>query len=270
MIDRQLPPDALAAIRSAHGRVFLAEVEPVVGGCQNCGGTGTLWLQFETNERGDNVSLTFVPERTFVVSKTYPCPICAAHDREVQREYAWGHSGLDINERTWRVDFIADMDGKENAYRAALDLLAQTPAPAGMLTVFGDYGRGKTGLLKALTAQFVLADVSARYVRAADLLGEIRSTYGDESKTTEEQIITRIGSLHFLAVDEVDRIPSTDWAMSTMMRVLDTRYARRHRCATAIATNQRPDALPEQWGYLQSRLTDGVRVPVGGADLRGG
>lgn len=275
----QFSPDALQDIKSSQYRVFLQEcAEPVMGACQNCGGIGSLWLQFETLERGSGVSCAFIgSDRINVRSKTYPCPICAQGDRDAQREYAWNNSGLELAEREWRVEYIAGMSGKERAIEAAHGLLAQSPSPIGLVSVFGDYGRGKTGLLKSLTAQFILAGVSARYVRAGDLLGEIRSTYStkqtqfgyEANEITEEQILARVGSVRFLAVDEVDRIPSTDWAMSTMMRVLDTRYSRRWKCATMIATNLRPDAMPPEWGYLQSRLSDGLRVPVGGDDLRG-
>lgn len=264
-------PEAITAIKSAQLRVFHSMPdEPLSGSCQNCGGMGQIFLQFETREHGQGVSITFVgSERINVKGRTFPCPVCSTGDRLAQQEYAWKYSGLDANEREWRVDYIAGMIGKEHALDMAHSLLAQCPIPAGLITLFGEYGRGKTGMLKSLVAQFTLAGVTARYVRAADLLGEIRSTYGDDRETTEEQIIHRVGSVRFLAVDEIDRIPSTDWAMSELMRVLDTRYARRHKCATMIATNQRPDEMPEQWGYLQSRLLDGMRVPMGGDDLRG-
>jgi DNA replication protein DnaC len=161
------------------------------------------------------------------------------------------------------------MPGKEVALSSAHILLAMAPAPTGLTTLFGDYGRGKTGILKSLTAQFILAGVSARYCRAADLLGEIRSTYRDGSEISEEEIIALVGGIRFLAVDEVDRISATDWAMSTLMRILDTRYTRRALVATMIATNAQPDSMTAQWGYLQSRLRDGARIRVGGQDLRG-
>lgn len=270
MIDIQLPPEAIEAARASRARVILNEIEPTIGGCANCGGTGNIYLQFETQNRGQGVVITWLDgAKIYVTGHTYPCPICSADNRRAMLEYAWNNSGLDFNERQWRIAHVAGMIGKENAYQAALDLLAHTPAPAGLVTLFGDYGRGKTGLLKSLTAQFILAGVSARYVRAADLLADIRSTYGDDTAMSEQQIVARVGSLRFLAVDEVDRIPSTDWAMSTMMRILDTRYSRRAWCATMIATNKHPDMLGEQWGYLSSRLRDGARVPMGGEDLRG-
>lgn len=268
----QFPPEAIAAIKSKPMRAFLCQPEaPVLGACQNCGGMGAIMLQFETLERGTGISMAFVGyERINVKGRTYPCPVCGTGDRLARQEFAWSISGLDSNERGWRVDYIRDMIGKENALSAAYNLLAQCPEPVGVITLFGDYGRGKTGLLKSLTAQFTLAGVTARYCRAADMLSEIRGTYGENtSEDTEQAILNRVGSVRFLAVDEVDRIPSTDWAMSTMMLILDTRYARRDRCATVIATNQHPDELGQQWGYLSSRLRDGVRVPIGGDDLRG-
>lgn len=268
----QYPPEAEAAIRAANAtgqRVYVNDIDPVIGGCTNCGGNGFI-ISFAVNSAGPGISTSFVDgQRVYAQTKFYPCPICSNGDRLAAQEYAWQHSGLDIPEREWRIDYIDGLPGKEDALECARALLAMTPAPTGLTTLFGDYGRGKTGVLKSLTAQFTLAGVSARYCRAVDLLGEIHSTYRKDAEMSEEEVVSLVGGIRFLAVDEVDRISATDWAMSTLMRILDTRYARRVSVATMIATNAQPDSMAAQWGYLQNRLRDGARVRVGGQDLRG-
>lgn len=266
------PPEALAAMKQAaqSGKVYINDIPPVPGQCPNCGGSGRLAVSFEATKSSESY-LAFDDGygQIRVRTVTYPCPICSERDRQIEREYAWAHSGIDAHERDWRIDYIENMPGKESALMRARELLAMTPKPCGLYIFHGDYGRGKTGILKSLTAQFILAGVTARYYRAADLLGEIRSTYGDQASVTEDQIVNQLGSLFFLAVDEVDRVSMTDWSMATLMRILDTRYARRGQVATAIATNARPDQMSSEWGYLQSRLRDGERVPMDGQDLRG-
>ena len=161
------------------------------------------------------------------------------------------------------------MDSKIQALVKARAILAQVPRPTGWVIFYGAYGRGKSGLLKAVVAQCIVAGVPAMYLRAVDLLREVRSSYSEDNSLSESDIIERYGGCQVLAIDEIDRISSTAWAMSTLMAVMDMRYNRRATHATLMATNSDPDNMPAGFEYLASRMRDGDRVPVGGRDLRG-
>ena len=167
------------------------------------------------------------------------------------------------------MDFIKGQRGKEQGLTAARGILTSIPRPTGWVLFHGDYGRGKSGLLKSIVAQACTAGCSARYVTSAKILMEIRDTFGDDVDVDEKDLLERYTRYALLAVDEVDRIPDTGWSRSTLFTLLNARYDRRGECCTLLATNQDPDAMPAGMEYLASRMRDGTRVLVGGADLRG-
>lgn len=247
--------------------------------CSNCGGTGQLWFQFSVagpyrEIPAGNQTSTWVAEGGQalpgwykVESKVYPCPVCGDHDERLR--FLWRSSGLEVNEREWRLDFLEGLGGKEQALEAARGMLAEVPKPKGWLSLFGAYGVGKSGVLKCLTAACVRASVQARYVRAGDILAEIRASYGDDRLASEDEITRRYGMLPLLAIDEVDSISGTEWAQSTLKLILDTRYRKIELAATVLASNMDPEGMPERLGYLASRMRDGTRVRMGGNDLRG-
>jgi DNA replication protein DnaC len=167
------------------------------------------------------------------------------------------------------VDYIKDMKGKEIAYAVAADLSERIAAANGIVAFFGGYGVGKSGLLKALVASATLRQRKARYLHAESMLTRIRSSYNDNSSEVESNLMEEFATLPVLALDEVDRISTTPWALSHLMTILDRRYEARDEVLTLLATNAHMDNLPEAFSYLQSRLKDGKRVPLGGEELRG-
>jgi DNA replication protein DnaC len=249
--------------REAGQTVTQELVEKLPGSrCQDCGDTGQITLRFyEENAYG-------LPDNERLIGRqSYPCPTC--QDLAQQIENLWKGSGLERHERTWRISFISGMPGKKVAYLAAQEKLNQIPAPRGWVTFFDECGQGKTGLLKSMVAEFIHAGVPAVYIGALNILTKIRATFGKEGNETEEQIIKQLGDIPFLAIDEIDRISSSDWAMGTLCSLLDIRYTKRFSLATTLATNQDPEHLGSGWEYLASRMMDGERVPVGGKSLRG-
>lgn len=237
--------------------------------CLNCNDLQIIWVKVLvgpiTKTSSPKTVVTYYNDSLYRVadSYTFPCPVCTDH--ATRMEFLWQRSGLESNEFDWRIDYIKDMPGKSTAYQTATELLAMTPHPAGLYLFFGDYGVGKTGILKSLVAQFTMAGVPARYIRSADLLSEIRETYTEEAEIDEKDIVQSYGGYSFLAIDEVDVINQTQWGMTMLRTILDTRYTRRYFVATAVATNQTPEQL---WGYLASRWESGTRVVIQGKSLR--
>jgi len=275
----QLDIAAKARLKTAkeeRQEVKLERYELQPGKCQNCSGLGMISFRFVGKYSlecpsarrmftgWDNDKGMFYTYK----SEAFPCPVCT--DSTARISFFLQQSGLEIEQRNWRIDFLKDKPGKEAAAQVAINLLQDVPKVKGWAVFYGDYGTGKTGLLASLTAQMALAGVSSRYVRADDILTEIKDTYGDESTNLDEaELIARYSSFSFLAIDEVDRITGTEWEQKTLMLLLDKRYMRRHELCTVFATNTDPDLLPESFDYLASRLKDGERVLVAGDELRG-
>jgi DNA replication protein DnaC len=104
------------------------------------------------------------------------------------------------------------------------------------------------------------------------MLSEAKAIFGSDPEVqdaSERAIKARYSHYQFLAVDEVERISGTSWAMAFIFSVLDDRYNSRGFRATMIATNSMPGTLGEDFGYLEDRMKDGQRVVVAGRSLRG-
>jgi DNA replication protein DnaC len=239
------------------------------GECVNCGDMGIFWFGFipgQTGREHHRVTWYVDGQPQILESRVYPCPMCNKGEAVDRASALWNMSGLSADEFGFRLDWLKGK-GKDNAIEAANSLLSQVPHPCGWATFYGDFGVGKSGILKSLTAAFIRAGIQAQYCRAGDILSDIRATFNGQGQ--EEQIMAQYRSYAFLAVDEVDRISNSDWAQATLMMILDDRYNRRHRSCTAIATNLQPEKLPASFGYLSDRMLDGMRIPVGGDKLRG-
>lgn len=271
-----LPAELISDLKIAKLRdrpVFWRQVETAPGSCPTCGGEGHLWLQFA--ESGPYQTPTADKTATFawseglwwqVQSRFYPCPECLGTERRIQALFE--DSGLELDERGWSLDYIRGLTGKEEAVRMGEDLLAQIPKPAGWLAIFGGYGVGKSGVLRSVVAGCCRGLTPARYVRAEDILRELRTTFADDAEVTEDEMVQRYGRYQVLAIDEVDRVSDTKWSRSALFTLLDTRYKRRSTLATLLATNCDPSSLPEGFEYLQSRMKHGERVEMVGKDLR--
>ncbi len=254
-------------------RMHLAFAEEETGrGCSNCNGGGMIMLSwilggpFTTPPHGIPVVIDGQWYRT--ERRSYPCPVCRAEDAHMLRAALIEDSGLCEEELGFRLHYIEDMEGKEIALREANLILACAPITTGFHTFFGDYGRGKSGILKSIVACLILMGVKAKYVRANELLSMVRHTYNSDGES-EADTMRAFTSYQLLAIDEVDRVSMTDWAKATLFGILDDRYSVRNVRATLLATNQFPDQMGDDWAYLMSRMEDGNRIPVGGVSLRG-
>lgn len=267
-----LPADAQARVNAALGIGRLARAGPVLSPpnsprCANCNDAGLVVVQIENPEERSQTWWDDVRGWVRIDTLAPPCPVCKSQADLIR--HLWADCGLEEHERGWRVSYLSGRDGKEEALEAGVSILALTPAPAGWVTLYGDYGRGKTGLLKSLVAQLITAGVPAIYRRAGDVLADIQATFGERSEVTQAGIERVIGRARFLALDEVDRTSDRSWSRATLFRLLDLRYSRRATQATVLATNTPPDQLPDDLKYLASRMTDGQMIAVGGDDLRG-
>jgi len=273
--------EEIASQHNAGIRVFIEKPENVITlesisdtGCANCNGSGSLIFSWITDGPfGVPPTHAHVQEVDGMWytggRKTYPCPVCRIADRTLIRSTLAQDSGLVDDEFDYHLDYIDDMAGKDIALNAARELLTYGRNVTGFHTFFGDYGVGKSGILKSIVAAMLRMGVKAKYMRASEMLMVIRSTYNRDSENYEAQVMNDFASYQLFAIDEVDRVSTTDWGMSTLFSILDERYNLRKSRATLIATNQIPDQMGGEWGYLMSRMEDGHRVPVGGKTLRG-
>jgi len=252
--------------------------------CPNCGGHGimmvfviergpfkmpgnkTKWLDLEPNGDPNAPSVPGWYEGKLEVA---PCPVCAEGQMDAYILHNCGLSGADLDISLSNFYTTPPADQKAEAKRVAAQLLAMNREPAGFVVFTGDYGVGKTHLLKAITNGFRMIRVMAKYSTMADLLADIRERFADDNGVRAvESVIDDLRRARVLCIDELDRVNMTGWAKETIFRLLDSRYQERGHLLTVLATNLNPSDMPPELGYLASRFSGGIVVHVPGPDMR--
>jgi DNA replication protein DnaC len=142
----------------------------------------------------------------------YACPICDPEREAEMVAHFLSQSGLQPNEYQWTLDHLAQFDGKMRAVAAAKQLVAVATNLAGWVFLYGNYGVGKSELMKATVAALCRAGIPAIYRRADDILSEAKAIFTNDQEVqdaSERAIKTRNGRYQILAIDEVDCISST-------------------------------------------------------------
>ena len=258
VVDDSCHSRLLAAKLQGQALTFCNEEDSYLYTCQNCSGLGTLTFRASSQKQVNYIQAA--------------CPICDPELEGDRVNYLLSQSGLQPEEYSWSTEYLANMTGKARAVDTARQIIAAAPQPQGWVSLFGPYGVGKSGLMKATVAALCRLGVPALYRRADDILSEAKAVFSDDpaaQDVSERAIKTRYGRYSFLAIDEIDRIADTAWSRAFLFAILDERYNVRHKQATMIATNMLPEQLTVHFGYLADRMKDGQRIILAGSSLRG-
>ncbi len=190
-----------------------------------------------------------------------PCPDC--HDANLSQRLAQASQLTGWLKRATLAGYRGN-NGNTAALQAAVSF-AQTPV--GWLTLWGSYGPGKTHLLAAVVNHCAVNRVAACYYTLPDLLDKLREGYADDGFTG---LYDRLVNVPVLAIDEVDKVRLTDWAIEKIYQLVDARYRDLDTRGTLYAMNVDPDPGDSEMGYLYSRMRDRRCrvVEVAGGDAR--
>lgn len=273
-------PKEIELILKANPRAFAARIDGVAGECENCGGSGVLmvyelgeyhktpvgkvkWFDLPSSDNPNTPALSGWYEYTMHIRA---CPVC----REGRyREWLIENCGLGEVDRLSLTSFRTDTPStrdKDKAKRVISALLAKGGDASGFVTLYGGNGVGKSHLLKAAVWGFVNQTIRAEYYNLTDMIAHIAVRYQTAGSVDVERVIAEYRTVKVLAIDEVDKIKLTDWAKQTIFRLLDSRYNDSPFLLTMLALNVQPNDY--EMGYLTSRMSGGVFVEVGGADIR--
>lgn len=223
--------------------------------CTTCMGMG--WLRYEDVPRGP------------LFGKSYRCPECS-------RTWLREHSGLRPQELALRLAQWGNgrwpgevREEYTRQRRAARAMMAEVIASRkGLITLYGDFGAGKTRALQTVIAELIELHVPAVYVPMPLLLDHLRDLYAEGKSGSAYW--ERICSIQALAVDEVTRFNATPWARERLWLLADIRYRMRDEVLTLFATNDDPrlelDPAADV-GYLYSRMRQGKLIELRG-DMR--
>lgn len=160
------------------------------------------------------------------------------------------------------------LSGTPQAY-TAIRQLADGIGDARMLLVYGSSGCGKTHLLKAAILRLYGRGIFARYRTWWQVTHALRDGFGDHAVPGYRQILHNHCAAPALVIDDIGMGSTwTPWEASQFEELIDARYDR--RLVTLMATNWRPDELPDR---VISRLRDpfvGALVLNSASDYRRG
>jgi DNA replication protein DnaC len=275
LMDETIYPDSFIALAKISERLLVVEPPEInhPDDCSNCGGIEFMYYfepaagPYKHPSATAKGALRHIEGEGWYVGNLVgeDCPVCSGSQRH---HYLTKISGLEDEELKIRLEDFKALDGKEEAKVMAGMILNMTPSPVGFYTFWGDFGTGKTTLMMAVCNGFRIAGVTAAYRRMADILAEVRESFGDNSREAAEEILRRYANYKVLAIDEIDRVHLTSWSQETVFRFIDGRYQRMQRNLTLLATNTEPDEMSQELGYLSSRMTAGQIIHVGGEDIR--
>ena len=124
-----------------------------------------------------------------------------------------------------------------------------------VLTFFGPNGTGKSHLLEAIGRHMMAQGKWVKYTFSADLLDNLRASYGEDATVNFEHMYERYTKPPVLLLDDLGAEKSTEWAVEKLTRILDERY--RADRPLAVATNLTEDTMSAKLGpRLADRLFD--------------
>jgi DNA replication protein DnaC len=137
------------------------------------------------------------------------------------------------------------------------------------LWIFGEVGTGKTSLAMLVSQAALEAGHTVAIYSMPTLLRQIRSTYGDDSETTDVALLERLATVDLLHLDDVGAERMTPWVAELLYSLVNARYEEEK--AILLTTNIRElDELGDQIGKrTTSRLVEMCeQIPLLGSDHR--
>jgi DNA replication protein DnaC len=195
------------------------------------------------------------------------CPVCQSGRISDWLRDNCGLEGRDLDVTLSSFTHAGPTAEKQEAFEVAAGLLSMGRDARGFVTLWGDYGVGKSHLLMSLVNGFCMMGIQARYITMTDFLAEIKNTFGDR-ENTQQAVEAAYQDIQVLCIDEIHQVNLTDWAADVIFRLLDKRYTRRDHNLTVMATITAPANMDHKLGYLKSRMRGGIVVQVGGPEMR--
>jgi len=138
----------------------------------------------------------------------------------------------------------------------------------GLAMLIGPPGTGKTQMAAGLIKFWVMRGYgSAQYVRAIDLLAQVRNEYGDDGPK-QGTALKQMAGQGLLVIDEMSATKTSAHAFETLQALLDKRYGL--KMPTVLISNDEPAEAYERLGApVMSRLMEtGGIIVFGGEDYR--
>ncbi len=191
--------------------------------------------------------------------RIYPCQACN-HDNVVRA------SGLNPRECDLTLDSLSVPNGGGTA-RMVSAAKRFVKAKTGMLSIFGNYGNGKSTVLKAIVNECTRLGIEAKYMTMYDVMAYAKEAFeSKQAGDSDAGRITRLAQTMVLCIDELDKARLTDYAVEVQTHFFDARYRNADTLGTVVAWNGNLQTVSLPW--VMSRLSEFEMVENLDADMR--
>lgn len=212
----------------------------------------------------------FVPVSHPLFGVLVKCPACW---EGYLPEYLEKLSGLSDKMLSWSLGAMMQDEGRRPAWVMATRFVRN---PVGWMTVWGEYGVGKTYVLASIVNRLRVEEKVAMYVVAPDLLDAWRKAYNPEAPAAFDVLFAEVRDVPVLALDELSQVRMTAWGLEKLFQLLDYRYRESKQLGTVIALGFEPkvEAAPADWPPQADAILSRMRewpdriVELTGGDVR--
>jgi DNA replication protein DnaC len=159
---------------------------------------------------------------------------------EIERKFAI--SSLGERFESCRFETFEKRHGAEKAFRLAYDYAERFELyGAESLLIWGDPGNGKSHLAAAICHKLKERGKIPVFQTMTELLERIRSTFRQQSRESEREIMAALQDCDLLVLDDLGAEKVSDWTLDVLFRIIDGRY--RQKKPTMFTTNFSPTEL---------------------------
>lgn len=175
--------------------------------------------------------LVYCPTCASAVDADGRCGECIERERAHAQREAWWLARANVPARHARFRSWADLRGSAEYLERVRALRAFVERGDSVLALLGPRGTGKTQAACVAARETITASRGrrgARYVRAGDLLADLKRRYSAErqsAETTEAAWLDWWSAPHLLAIDEIGELARTEHAEVKLTSIIDARYA---------------------------------------------
>ncbi|HEY6073738.1 MAG TPA: ATP-binding protein [Anaerolineales bacterium] len=126
---------------------------------------------------------------------------------------------------------------------------------AGLVTLWGSSGNGKSAALIATLNEFLDRGYSGLYIPAYDLLNYLQDAFHSDEESVQDRL-EKFKKVDLLAIDELQAVSATGWRLEQIRNLIDFRWRKGLEGGvwTLVAMNEDPGELEPR---IASRLRDG-------------